>query len=176
MRMPFVIDVTDDLRHPGHRRRVALVAPVGEVALSASRVAADVDVEVDAVLEAQGASIIVTGTVRAPWTGECRRCLEPTSGEVTLELQEVFEAHATEGETFPVIDERIDLAPMLRESLALGLPLAPLCSEACPGPDPDGHPVATEDDSVGEGDEAMAAAARPSDPRWAALDELHFDN
>lgn len=173
MRMPFVIDVTDDLRHPGHRRRLALVGPVGEVALSSSRVAADADVEVGAVLEAQGASIIVTGTVRAPWTGECRRCLEATSGEVTVEFQEVFEAHATEGETFPLVDERIDLAQMLRESLALGLPMAPLCSDDCAGPDPDSHPVATEDDS--DGDEAMVAAARPADPRWAALDELRFD-
>jgi uncharacterized protein len=171
MRMPFVIDVTDDLRHPGSRRKLALVGPVGEVTLSTSRVAADADVSVDAVLEAQGASIIVTGTAHAPWTGECRRCLEPTSGEVTVELQEVFEPHAVEGETFPVIDERIDLAPMLRESLALGMPTAPLCSEDCAGPDPEGHPVAVEDES----DQAMAAA-RPSDPRWAALDGLRFDN
>jgi uncharacterized protein len=49
--------------------------------------------------------------------------------------------------------------------------MAPLCSEDCPGPDPESHPVAVEED----GDRAMAAA-RPADPRWAALDELRFDN
>jgi uncharacterized protein len=167
MRNPFLIDVGEELRHPGVRRILALAGPLPGLALSTTRVPDGADVEADLVVEAQGATVIVRGTARAPWVGECRRCLGPTSGEITVELHEVFEANAVEGETFPLVGELADLAPMLRESLALGLPLAPLCGEDCAGPDPDSHPVRVPDDHADD--------ARPTDPRWAALDELRFD-
>jgi uncharacterized protein len=163
----FLVDVGEELRHPGRRRRLALVGHLPGVALSASRIADDADVTVDVAIEAQGATIIVQGTARAPWVGECRRCLGPTGGEITVDLQEVFEGSPVEGETFPLEGEHVDLAPMLREALALGLPLAPLCGDDCAGPDPAGHPVGHED----EGDEDED----PTDPRWAALDQLRFD-
>jgi len=167
MRNPFLIDVGEELRHPGVRRTLALTAPLPGVALSTTRVPDDVDVVADLVLEAQGATIIVQGTVWAPWVGECRRCLGPTRGELTAEVHEVFEPNPTEGETFPLVGEQVDLAPMLRETLALALPLAPLCTEDCAGPDPEDHPVLVPDDATDD--------ARPTDPRWAALDELRFD-
>jgi uncharacterized protein len=167
MRNPFVINVGEELRHPGQRRELALSGPLTDLALSTTRLADDADVEADLVIEAQGATIIVQGTARAEWVGECRRCLGPTRGEVVVELHEVFEDDPTEGETFPLEGERLDLAPMLRETLALALPLAPLCSEDCAGPDPEDHPVLVPDDADPD--------ARPADPRWAALDELRFD-
>ena len=168
MRAPFLIDVGEELRHPGSRRRLALVGHLPGVALSTARIDPAADVEADVVVEAQGATIIVQGTARAPWVGECRRCLGPTSGEITVELHEVFEQSPVEGETFPLLGEQIDLAPMLRESLALVLPLAPLCTDDCVGPDPEGHPVIADHDDDGE-------LRPPADPRWAALDELRFD-
>ncbi len=58
---------------------------------------------------------------------------------------------------------RLDLEPVLRDAFALALPLAPLCDEACAGPDPEAHPV-------GIGD-----AEPPADPRWSALDSLRFE-
>jgi uncharacterized protein len=121
----------------------------------------------DLVLEAQGDTVTATGTVTAGWEGECRRCLEATGGVVSVEVSEVFEPVPVEGETYLLDPDRLDLAPALREALALALPLAPLCDEACAGPDPDAHPVATaSDDDQGE---------PPADPRWAALDALRFD-
>jgi uncharacterized protein len=167
MRNPFLIDVGEELRQPGARRALVLTAPLPGVALSTTRIADDADVRADLVIEAQGASIIVQGTARAPWVGECRRCLGSTSGEIAVDLHEVFEDEPVEGETFPRVGERVDLAPMLREALALALPLAPLCTEDCAGPDPEAHPVHT-----GDGD---AEIPPPADPRWAALDELRFD-
>jgi uncharacterized protein len=167
MRNPFLVDVGEELRHPGVRRSLVRSAPLPGVVLSTTRVPDDADVEADLVLEAQGATIIVQGTARAPWVGECRRCLGPTRGEITVDLHEVFEHEPVEGETFPLVGQLVDLAQMLRESLALALPLAPLCSEDCAGPDPDEHPVLVPAD----GDEA----GPPADPRWAALDELRFD-
>jgi uncharacterized protein len=167
MRNPFLIDVGEELRHPGVRRTLAHTAPLPGVALSTTRVPDDADVTAELVVEAQGATIIVQGTVSAPWVGECRRCLGPTEGEITADVHEVFEQSPTEGETFPLVGEHVDLAPMLRETLALALPLAPLCTDDCAGPDPEDHPVRVPADDD--------ADARPADPRWAALDELRFD-
>jgi uncharacterized protein len=162
----FVVDVGELLQHAGTQRRVTLVGPLPGVELSSARIPDEADVQLDAVLEAQGATVVARGTIYAPWVGECRRCLQPTGGELRVDLHEIFEPRPVEGETFPLEGEQLDLAPMLGEVLALALPLAPLCSEACPGPDPDTHPV------DGSTDDATEPAP---DPRWGALDQLKFD-
>lgn len=143
-----------------------LTGMVPGVALSTSRLTGD-DVVADVSLEAQGDEVIVAGTVSARWAGECRRCLGPTGGDLTVQLREVFEPDPVEGETYPLGRDEIDLEPALREALALALPLAPLCSETCAGPDPEDYPVTEESD---------ADAPGPADPRWAALDALRFDS
>ena len=48
---------------------------------------------------------------------------------------------ANRGETWPIRDQRIDLAPAAREAAMLALPLAPLCAEDCAGPVPDRFPT-----------------------------------
>jgi len=161
-RPPFLVPTGELFRHPGARQRVTLAGPLPGVALSTAQLTGD-DVVADVVLEAQAGQVIVSGTVTARWAGECRRCLEPTAGDLTVELQELFDPHPVEGETYPLGRDDIDLEPVLREALALALPLAPLCREDCPGPDPDAHPVRTDD------------AEAPADPRWAALDRLRFE-
>ncbi len=163
---PFLVGVTELVRHPGERRPVHVVGPIGEAALSSARVPDGADVEVDVVLEVVlGGAVTATGTVRAPWAGECRRCLTEVEGELVTEVREVFEAHPVEGDTYPLVDDRIDLGPLAHDAVLLALPLAPLCTGGCLGPDPAEHPVAVE------GDEA----AEPTpDPRWAGLSELKF--
>lgn len=164
MPSPFVIHTGDLFRHHGVRRAVTRRGRLAGVALSSAHLTGD-DVVVEATLEAQGATITLTGTVTGRWAGECRRCLEVTGGEVVAELSEVFEPDPVEGETYPLARDHLDLEPVIREALALALPLAPLCDEACGGPDPGGHSLEIEDDDVPE----------PRDLRWAALDELRFD-
>jgi DUF177 domain-containing protein len=170
---PFVVPTAELFRHRGTQSPIHRHGPLPGVALSTSRLADGADVDADLVVEAQGDSVIVTGTVRALWEGECRRCLSTTGGELVVDLQEVFEPDPVEGETYPLGHDHVDLTPALREALALALPVAPLCSEDCAGPDPDDHPVTVESDEpegeVGEEGEA------PADPRWAALDQLKFD-
>jgi len=161
-RPPFLIPTADLVRHPGAQQRIVAAGPLADVALSSARLTGD-DVTVDVTIESQGETVTVTGTARGRWVGECRRCLETTSGEVEVQLSEVFEPHPVEGETYPLGRDALDLEPVLREAFALALPLAPLCDEACAGPDPEAHPVGT-----GEAEPA-------SDPRWSALDSLRFE-
>jgi uncharacterized protein len=161
-RPPFLIPTAELARHPGAQQRIVATGPLADLALSSTRLTGD-DVTVDVMLESQGETVTVTGTARGRWAGECRRCLETTGGEVEVPLSEVFEPEPVEGETYRLDRDALDLEPLLREAFALALPLAPLCDEACPGPDPEAHPVGTG------GDEPAA------DPRWSALDSLRFE-
>jgi uncharacterized protein len=165
---PFVVNLAEALRTPGAQHGLLLQGHLPGVGLSSARVPDDAVVTLDATVEALGKTVVVQGTVRAPWEGECRRCLEEASGELVVDLREVFEPDPVDGETYPIENEQIDLGVVLHELLALALPLAPLCRDDCPGPDPEAHPVVPESDD--EADET------PRDPRWGALDELRFDS
>lgn len=177
MPSPFVVPTAELFRRHGARHQVVRTGRLSGVQLSSAGLTDD-DVTVDVVLEAQGTTVTMTGTATGRWAGECRRCLETTAGDVVAELSEVFEPEPVEGETYPLERDHLDLEPVVREALALALPLAPLCDEACGGPDPGDHPVGVEgerdeDERDEEGDEGEGEA--PADPRWAALDQLRFD-
>ncbi|MDE0161306.1 MAG: DUF177 domain-containing protein [Acidimicrobiaceae bacterium] len=98
-------------------------------------------VRLEAVVRAAGGSLVADGRVVGVWAAECRRCLEEVRGPLEAPLQEVFEWEPTDGETWPIDDHRIDLAPAAREAAVLALPLAPLCSEDCAGPVPGRFPT-----------------------------------
>jgi uncharacterized protein len=167
---PFSVPTSELFRHQGARHPVTLAGGVDDVALSSVRLTGD-DVVADLVLEAHGDTVTVSGAVVAHWVGDCRRCLDETHGDVVVELSEVFEPDPVDGETYGLGRDDIDLTPAVREALALALPLAPLCGDDCPGPDPEAHPVTTSDDAAAGGD-----AAPLRDPRWGALDVLQFDD
>ena len=164
---PFVIGITTERRSPGVQRRVRVEGPLPGLGTSAAVVPDGGAVEADVVLEAMtDGRMTVTGRLTAPWTGECRRCLEAVVGDVVVDVQEVFEPDpADDAETYPLDGDTLDLEPMVRDAVLLALPLAPLCREGCTGPDPDDHPVSVEGDEVDRGE----------DPRWAALKQLRFD-
>ncbi len=178
MRVRTVEHVADLRRRPGTQRPVRLVVPaevLGPLATTAALVPPDGEVALDATAEATGVDVVVTGTVRFPWEGDCRRCLTPVTGTTEADVREVFEPTPVEAETWPLDGDSVDLGPMLREVVLLSLPLVPLCSEDCVGPDPDRFPATVEDEPGADdapGDEPDEA---PRDPRWAALDDLRFD-
>jgi len=166
---PFVLTVTEQRRNPGVQRPVRVAAALADLGTSAAAVPPDADVVADVVVEAlTDGRVTTTGTVTAPWEGECRRCLRTVTGELQADVQEVFEARpAPDAETYRLDGDHLDLEPMVRDAVLLALPLAPLCEEACAGPDPEQHPVgAGAEDAPGE---------HPVDPRWAKLGELKFD-
>lgn len=160
----FVVNVADLLNRPAARRREHLPAPVEAMRVVDTAVAAGTMATVDAVLEWVSDGILATGTVSADWTGQCRRCLKPVEGRAEAKFQELFEPQAREGETFPLLGDRIDLGPLVRETLLLELPLAPLCTEDCAGLCP----------TCGADLNAGPCGCEPEvkDPRWAALDGL----
>jgi len=163
-RSPFITDIVALRRHQGHRERLAVRAPLPDLRVSASEVPAGRDVDLELVLEAVEGGILVAGEARAPWRGECRRCLGPVEGEVTAEVDELFATDFEEGETYPIRGDHIDLEPLAREVLVLGLPLAPLCRPDCAGL----CPTCGADLNLGD----CGCPPVDADPRWAALDAL----
>jgi uncharacterized protein len=135
-------------------------------------VAARTPIDLHLVLESIPGGIATTGTITAPWTGSCRRCLDPVGGTLLVPIDEVFAVEHVDGETYPLGQETIDLEPLVHESVLLSLPMGPLCREDCRGPDPEAFPVEVEHDPSVEADEPED---RPLDPRWAALDVLRAE-
>jgi uncharacterized protein len=166
-----VVGVADLLRRPGNSRGEHLEAVLPGLRGTGGHVPDGAAVTLDLRLESVNAGIVATGTVSAPWEGECRRCLRPIRARLEAKVQEVFEAHPVEGETSKLDVDRIDLEPLARDTVLLELPLAPLCREDCAGLCP-----------VCGADRAEAAATGgcghdepAADPRWAALGDLRFD-
>ena len=156
-----VLDVVELQRRTGTRRDVgaSLVLPDLEVG---ERCVLDGRLDVDLVVEAATEGIVAVGTVRGESRVPCRRCLDDVIEPLEVEMREIFERHPTEG-------ERIDLTPVVRELALLGLPLAPVCREDCAGPEPDRFPAVAHVEPVED-------APAPRDERWAALDDLTFDD
>src|SRR5690606_29849431 len=88
---PAWVPVLDLLRSTGARREVSVRIPVSGLAITTAHVPDGSEAEVDLVAEAIGSQIVVEGHVRAPWTGDCRRCLEPVTGTLDVEVREIFE-------------------------------------------------------------------------------------
>ncbi len=113
---------------------------------------ADGVVDLDLEVTAAAGSFVATGRVGGEWAAECRRCLEEVRGPIDAPLREVFEWEPSDGETWPIVDQRIDLDPAVREAALLALPLAPLCSPDCAGPVPDRFPTGPAATGADSGD------------------------
>lgn len=111
--------------------------------------------------------VLVTGPVRGRVTLTCARCLESFSAPLSVEACELYVERGKEGEdgdAYALAGDEIDLEPMLRDVLGLGLPLHPRCRPDCLGlcgrcgRDLNHGPCTCDDVDV--------------DPRWAALEDL----
>jgi uncharacterized protein len=155
--------------HEVRRGQVALAGPLQEAGIDPGRsvVPAGAEAEVDVTLRPFEGGIEVEGTVTAPWTGICRRCAEPVTGELRIHVRERFAEAPLSGpsdeEIYPITDDDIDLGPMVRDAIVLELPMAPLCREDCAGLCPQ---------CGANRNEGGCDCVAPRDPRWANLDVL----
>jgi uncharacterized protein len=163
MRDPLRIDLVEIRRKLATRRSFQREATMEGLVVGSTFVPEDEPVSVELDLESVSNGVMVHGMIRAPWEGECRRCLETVHGGVEVEVQELFSDNGDPDEIYPIDGDEIDLRPMVRDAIVLNLPLAPLCRPDCLGPDPDRYPALVEGDG-------------PADRRWAGLSELRFDD
>ncbi|MGH3977460.1 MAG: YceD family protein, partial [Pseudonocardiaceae bacterium] len=140
-----MIDARNIGRRPGAMRTYHRdVSPPDWLGLDVIGVPAGGEMSLDVRLESVVEGILVSGTASAPVSGECARCLDPLSDRLEVAVSELFAYpdSATDDTTDPdevsrVVDELVDLEPVVRDAVILALPQVPLCREDCPGLCPD---------------------------------------
>jgi uncharacterized protein len=158
------ISVADVLRRPGASRPITLSEPVADLGTPA--VGAGEPVLVSVTIERVADGVVVRGTVEAEWHAECSRCLAPVQGTATVHVDELYEPHPLDGETYLLDGEEIDLEPVVRDSLLPELPAVPLCRAECAGL----CPQCGADRNTTRCD----CTVDDTDPRWAALRSLEL--
>ena len=168
-RSPFVIDVREVGRRPGSMRayRRSVPAPAG-LGLDLIGVPQGAPLAVDIRLESVTEGVLVTGSATGPLTGECGRCLDPVSDELVVDFCELFaypnsltDETTEQDEVHRLDGDYLDVEPVVRDAVVLGLPFAPLCRADCAGLCP----------TCGQRLDDLPAdhAHDMLDPRWAAL-------
>lgn len=138
---PFVLDTLSLGRRPGTMRAFHRTVPAPwRIGLDLVAIPQGAQVDLDVRLQAVSEGVLVTGTVKSVAEGECVRCLEPFTEDVELSITELFaypdsatDQTADEDEVRRVVDELVDLRPVVVDEVGLALPLQPLCSPDCPG-------------------------------------------
>jgi uncharacterized protein len=161
---PFRINVADLLKRPGAQRAVSVVAPLAGLAGPAAGVPDDAPVGLDLTLERVSEGIVVRGSVRARWSAPCSRCLAPVTGDIAVHVDELYEPTPLEGETYPLVEDVLDLEPLVRDATLLELPGVPLCRPDCAG-------LCGECGADRNAVSCDCGTSEP-DPRWAALRSL----
>jgi uncharacterized protein len=171
-RSPFVFDLRELGRRAGtlkeYRRSVPAPAELG---LDLIGVPEGAPLDLELRLESVTEGVLVTGTVTAPVTGQCGRCLDPISDELAVEVCELFaypdsttDETTEQDEIHRIEGDRLDVEPVVRDAVVLGLPWTPLCRPDCAGLCPTcGQRL--DDLPAGHAHEMI-------DPRWAALEKL----
>lgn len=129
-----VLDVTQLVSRPGatvavHRSTTipGLTGPLGSVGENEP---VEMDLAVDSVTD----GVAVTGTVSGTMRLACSRCLIGYDRSFTQPLDEMFYLGGVEDhDGYDVVDNHIDLEPMLRDVIMLAMPMRPLHDENCRG-------------------------------------------
>lgn len=172
---PFVVNVARLGRRPGAMMSLAeqRSTPV-RIGLDLVAIPPDTAVDLDLRVESVSEGVLVSGVVSGPTTGECARCLQPLTGDVEVELTELFaypdsatDATTDDDEIGRVVDDAVDLEQAIVDAVGLTLPLSPLCEPDCPGLCPDCGVVLASVEGAEPGHHHEKI-----DPRWAKLAEM----
>jgi uncharacterized protein len=172
-RSPLVINISRLGRRPGSMMTFAETVP------SPSRIGLDLigidegaPLTLDLRIESVSEGVLVSGTVTGPTAGECARCLTPITGDVQIDLTELFAYPDSATDETTESDEigrvgasgepdTVDLEQPIIDAIGMALPFSPLCGPDCAGLCPEcGVPLATAE--PGHQHEQI-------DPRWAKL-------
>jgi uncharacterized protein len=172
-RSPLVINISRLGRRPGSMMTFHETVPSpARIGVELAAIPEGAPLELDLRIESVSEGALVTGTVSAPTTGECARCLTPVTGDVEIDLTELFAYPDSTTEATTEADEiarvgssgqpdSVDLEQAIVDAVGLALPFSPLCGPDCQGLCPDcGIAMATAE---------PGHKHSKIDPRWAKL-------
>lgn len=156
------IPVFDLVHRPGEMREHTLDVPApADLGNAVIGVPEGSDLHIELRLESLHDGILVTANIDGEAAGECVRCLTPVTQSVEVEFQDIFAYSDDEAFDFRVLDDHVDLEPVVRDAVVLSLPFQPVCQSDCPGLCPQCG-VRLLDNPGHQHEE-------PIDPRWGAL-------
>jgi uncharacterized protein len=154
------------MRH--YRRTVPAPAGLGYGEMIGVPQGADIQLElrVESVVE----GVLISGSASGPVHGECSRCLDELDTETAATFTELFaypdsatDSTTEADEVSRIVDDLIDIRPVVHDAMLLAMPQAPLCKPDCVGlcPECGGKRAELGPDHKHE----------TIDPRWAGLSE-----
>jgi uncharacterized protein len=175
-RSPLVINISRLGRRPGSMLTLTeTVSSPSRIGLDLIAIEEGAPLTMDLRIESVSEGVLVTGTVSAPTSADCVRCLTPATGDVEIDLPELFASPDSATDETTDADEvgrvgssgqpdTVDLEQPIVDAIGLALPFAPLCGPDCAGLCPHcGVPLATAE--PGHQHEQI-------DPRWAKLTDI----
>jgi len=161
--MSLVVDVRDLLGEPGASRKVVVHEGVPALVTELARIPEERAVAGEFLVESVVDGLRVSGAILGSMTLTCARCLEQFESEVRVEVRELFvPGAAPDADEYPVTDGFADLEPMIRDSILLAMPFAPLCRPGCLG----------LCGRCGGDRNLRECRCQQADPRWSALQDL----
>jgi uncharacterized protein len=159
--------VVELLDHPGEYRDIRINEPVTGVRTALATLEEDPvkgELRAESVVE----GVLITGRLTGRAEFRCARCVSVAQEPVSVEVCELFAKRGQdvppESDAYEIAGTEVHLEPMLRDALALALPLNPLCREDCKGL----CPHCGMDLNEGQCD----CRDEETDPRWAPLEAL----
>ena len=134
------VDIADQLENAGDSLPVSGKVDAASYNVGEKTYQLADGVSYDVVLTNAGTGILVTGLVRAHASGECDRCLDPASFDISGEIEEFYlfeepedpEAYE-DGYELVGEDRIIDLAEPINDAVVMDTPFVVLCQPDCKG-------------------------------------------
>lgn len=94
----------------------------------------EVDILIEPVSSLRDNTIIAKGNVTGTLVMTCHRCVESFEHPLNITFDQLFSENVKKYEESKIIENnKIDILPVIKESLSLKLPIKILCSEDCRG-------------------------------------------
>ena len=164
MASPLVVNILELTRRPGTFKDLDVDVPTLEFSFDDPRIDVSRDVHATLHVESTTGGIVVHGVVAAQATSQCSRCLADLGMSIASDVDEIYQRVPENDDVYPLVGDQLDLRPMVREAVLLGIPEAPLCSPTCKGL----CPIC----GVDLNRETCGCARPAGDDRWAVLDQL----
>jgi len=97
--------------------------------------------------------LLVRGQIETEASIECHRCLRTFDRPVKLRFKQLYAPDPGDDE-LPIVDDTIDLAPLIEQEIILSLPIKVLCTPNCRGIEIPASKYTKEDTGARLGDQA----------------------
>lgn len=164
MASPLVVNILELTRRPGTFKDLDVDVPTLEFDFGDPRIDPSHDVHATLHVESTTGGIVVNGVVAAQANGQCSRCLADLGMSIESDVDEIYQRVPENDDVYPLVGDQLDLRPMVREAVLLGIPEAPVCSPNCQGL----CPIC----GVDRNNESCSCARPAGDDRWSVLDQL----